>query len=77
MIAPESTRLTDARLIKLAQRIREEFEEVPGLRITVAEASRFFGLDETTCAWVLARLLAAGFLTTGVDQRYRRLDRAR
>ena len=72
MIAPEGTRFTDARLIKLAQRIGEEFEEVPGLRITVAEAARFFALDETTSAWVLGRLLAAGFLATGVDQRYRK-----
>ena len=72
MMAPEGTRFVDARLIKLAQRIREEFEEVPGLRITVAEAARFFALDDTTSAWVLGRLLAAGFLATGVDQRYRK-----
>ena len=72
MIPLEETRLIDTRLIKLAQRIREEFEEVPALGITVAEASRFFGLDETTCEWVFARLLAAGFLATGVDQRYRK-----
>ena len=73
MIAPQGTRSIDARLIKLAQRIREEFEELPGLRITVAEAARFFGLDETTCEWVLARLAAAGFLATGVDRRYRKV----
>ena len=57
--------------INLVQRIREEFEEAPGLRITVSEGSRFWGLDETTCEQVLARLLAAGFLVQGVDQRYR------
>jgi hypothetical protein len=72
MIAPPGTRLIDARLIKLAQRIREEFDDVPGLRITVAEAARFFGLDDVTCEWVLARLLTAGFLATGADQRYRK-----
>jgi hypothetical protein len=58
-------------LFKLARWIREEFEETPGLRITVSEASRFWGLDDTTCEEVLARLLAAGFLVRGVDERYR------
>lgn len=57
-------------LIKLAQRIREEFEETPSLRITVSEGSRFWGLDETTCGQVLTRLFAMGFLARGVDERY-------
>jgi hypothetical protein len=57
--------------VKLVQRIREEFEEAPGLRITVSEGSRFWGLDEGTCDQVLGRLLATGFLAKGVDERYR------
>jgi hypothetical protein len=72
MMAPERTAAIEPGLVKLAQRIKEEFEEVPGLQISVSEASRFWGLDETTCEWVLARLLAAGFLATSVDQRYRK-----
>jgi hypothetical protein len=72
MSAPGTTTSMNAALLKLAQRIREEFEEVPGLRITVAEASSFFGLDEKTSEWVLGRLLAAGFLATGCDERYRK-----
>ena len=64
--------MADGTFTKLVQRIREEFEEVPGLNITLTEASRFWGLDEGTCARVLARLLVAGFLARGVDQRYRR-----
>jgi hypothetical protein len=58
-------------LMKLAQRIREEFEEAPGLRITVPEGSRFWGLEEKTCGEVLARLVAAGFLARSADDRYR------
>jgi hypothetical protein len=58
-------------LMKLAQRIREEFEEAPGLRVTVREGSRFWGLEERTCAEVLARLLATGFLARSADDRYR------
>jgi hypothetical protein len=58
-------------MIKLTQVIREEFEEAPGLRISVEEAARFWDLDQETCGQVLARLLTAGFLAKGVDGRYR------
>jgi hypothetical protein len=58
-------------LLKLAQRIREEFEETPGLRVTIDEGARFWGLDEHVCELVLAELLADGFLSRGFDQRYR------
>lgn len=61
-------------LVTLAQRIREEYEEDPGLRMTVREASRFWGLDEKTCAQVLARLLEMGFLISGADGRYRQVQ---
>ena len=55
---------------KIVQRIREEFEEIPGLRLTVQEASRFWGLDQTICELVLADLAVRGFLSRGVDQRF-------
>lgn len=61
----------DRFVTKLAQRIREEFEEAPGLRITLDEASRFWGLDEDTCGQVLSHLLTTGFLAKDVDERYR------
>ncbi len=59
-------------LLKLTQRIREEFEEAPGLRVTVGEAARFWDLDEAMCERVLAHLFADGFLSLGSDRRYRR-----
>jgi len=55
---------------KLVQRIREEFEEAPGLRLTTTEAARFWGLDRATCERLLAELLLIGFLRQGPDQRY-------
>jgi DNA-binding IclR family transcriptional regulator len=58
-------------MTKLTQRIREEFDEAPGLRVTVSEAARFWGLDEPTCEQVLAHLFASGFLSRGSDRRYR------
>ena len=57
-------------LMKLVQRIREEFEETPGLRVTIEEGARFWGLDRATCEQVLTHLFAAGFLSRGTDQRY-------
>jgi hypothetical protein len=57
-------------LDKIARLIKEEFEEAPGLRMTVHEASRFWALDEMTCGQVLTRLEESGFLAKGVDERY-------
>jgi hypothetical protein len=61
----------DLVLQKLTQRIREEFEETPGLRLTVSEGARFWGLDEFTCRQVLVRLRTSGVLAADADQRYR------
>ena len=33
----------------LADRIRAEYSEVPGLRLTVAQAARFWGIETTVC----------------------------
>jgi len=55
---------------KLVQRIREEFEDIPGLRLTTDEASRFWALDERTCEQVLEELATTGFLAEGADHRF-------
>jgi len=55
---------------KLVQRIREEFENAPDLRMTVCEAARFFALDLATCERVMTELFRAGFVSRGVDGRY-------
>ena len=55
---------------KLVQRLREEFEDIPGLRLTVREASRFWALDEVTCGRVLTDLTAQGFLARSGDGRF-------
>jgi hypothetical protein len=56
---------------RLVQRIREEFEEAPGLQITMEEGVRFWGLDAETCAYVLTQLFEMGFLVRADDGRYR------
>jgi hypothetical protein len=40
----------------LVIRIRREFEEMPGLCITIAQGARLFGLPAETCRRLFARL---------------------
>jgi len=51
----------------LLARIRAEFSEMPGLRLTLLQARRLFGLDIVTCSSALAALQASGFLATTRD----------
>jgi hypothetical protein len=46
-------------------RIRGEFLEMPGLRLTAAQAQRLWGLDPDTCAGLLELLVVQGFLSRG------------
>ena len=46
----------------LVGRIRSEFLEMPGLRLTVRQASRLWGLDEDHCRRVIDALISASFL---------------
>ena len=55
----------------LVRRIRGEYLEMPGLRVTARQAQRLFGLDATTCDEVLAGLLQSGFLSRTVDGMFR------
>ena len=56
----------------LALRIQKEFEEAPGLAITVENGVRFWALDGATCERVLTDLQAAGFLVKSADGHFRR-----
>jgi hypothetical protein len=51
----------------LLARIRAEFTEMPGLRLTLLQARRLFGLDVVTCSSALAALQASGFLARTRD----------
>jgi hypothetical protein len=56
----------------LVQRIQEEFEEAPGLVITVNQGARFWAIDAKTCERVLTRLQSAGFLVKAADGHFKR-----
>ena len=47
---------------KVLVRIRSEYREMPGLKLTEAQARRLWDLDGDTCRLVLARLLEPRFL---------------
>ena len=43
-------------------RVREEFREMPGLRLTLPQATKLWGLERDTCRAVIDHLVAASFL---------------
>jgi hypothetical protein len=43
---------------------------MPGLRLTMLQAQRLFGLDSTACALVLETLTKERFLSIGRDGRF-------
>ena len=44
------------------QRVRAEFLEMPGLKLTVQQAQRLWGIDRLTCEAVIAELTESRFL---------------
>ncbi len=54
-------------------RVRSEYLEMPGLRLTVAQAARFWCLDHPTCAGLLDTLVSARFLVLTSEGRYVRV----
>jgi len=46
----------------MLRRIRSEFMEMPGLKLTVRQAGRLWGLDERTCEALIDALTESKFL---------------
>lgn len=51
----------------IAERVRGEFREMPGLTLTLAQAGRLWSLDPATCTEVLTSLVSSGFLSRRPD----------
>lgn len=49
-------------IIRLVERIREEYVAMPGLKLTREQACRLWGVGHETCNAALDTLLAEGFL---------------
>lgn len=61
---------------ELLRRIKCEFLEMPGLRLTEMQARRLWGLDATCCAALLTELIEAQFLFRTRDGAFMRIEHA-
>ena len=55
------------RMDEVLQRIQGEFVEMPGLRLTTAQAQRLWGLEGDVCDALLGALVDAKFLSQTRD----------
>ena len=62
------------RIEDVLQRIQGEYVEMPGLRLTPAQAQRLWGLDRPTCDTLLQTLVHANFLSQTRDGSFIRTD---
>ena len=55
-------------------RIRAEYREMPGLKLTGAQAQRLWGIDRQSCDRLMAGLVTSGFLARTHDGAFVRRD---
>jgi hypothetical protein len=72
-LMPERTRAID----EVLTRVQGEFLEMPGLRLTAAQARRLWGLDAASCDALLTALIDAKFLYRTRDGAVMRVEHAR
>lgn len=61
----------------LVARIRGEYREMPGLRLTFAQACRLWQVDAPTCEMLLEQLVRETFLRKTLDGTYIALPASR
>ena len=71
-MAPEPNRAND----EVLRRVQGEFLEMPGLRLTQAQARRLWGLDAASCDALLGALVDAKFLFRTRDGAFMRVEYA-
>jgi hypothetical protein len=52
-----------APLAALLQRVREQYREMPGLKLTKPQATQYFGLAPSVCGTMLRALVMENFLS--------------
>jgi hypothetical protein len=65
-----TTTLHEDGISGLLTRIRGEFLEMPGLRLTSAQAARLWAVDHRTSEWILNGLTTTGFLLRNPEGAY-------
>ena len=63
-------------MLTLENRVRGEFMEMPGLRLTPQQAARLWAMDRPTSESVLDRLASTGFLARTREGAYLRSSMA-
>lgn len=58
----------------VANRVRNEFLEMPGLRLTIRQAARLWGLEPTACEHVIEVLVRSEFLRKVPDGMITRVE---
>jgi hypothetical protein len=71
-MTPEPTRARE----EVLRRVQGEFLELPGLRLTEAQARRLWGLDEASCEALLGALVDEKFLFRTRDGAFMRIEHA-
>jgi hypothetical protein len=71
-MTPEPSRAND----EVLRRVQGEFLEMPGLRLTEAQARRLWGLDAASCRALLGTLVEAKFLFRTRDGAFMRVEHA-
>jgi hypothetical protein len=61
---------------EVLRRVRGEFLEMPGLRLTESQARRLWGLDASSCNALLGALVDANFLFRTRDGAFMRVEHA-
>src|SRR5438067_13895473 len=59
---------------EVLRRVKGEFLEMPGLRLTEPQARRLWGLDRDSCAALLGALVEANFLFQTRDGAFMRVE---
>lgn len=60
---------------RLVRRLKSEFLEMPGLKVTEAQARRLWALDPASCSYVLDNLVKSNFLFRTRDGAFMRIER--
>jgi hypothetical protein len=60
----------------LLRRVRGEYRDMPGMRLTIDQAMRFWMMDWPTCTRIFDSLVAAQFLELDNTGRYRKVPSA-
>ena len=66
------TKLPSISREQLLRRVRGEYLEMPGLKLSCLQAQRLWAMDEQTCAEILSSLTEARFLQQQPDGTYSR-----